>query len=146
MNQFERAAVMKAEKAVSRERKSLTVKFSCLFNAKSLTVSQKLNRGFSREFGKVHTNNLAVRNLRCKVTIKGFSIGEDLGGKTSTKLNDVRREFEKATGLHISAFDARYEQVDASQNEMPNWTFDFTFYEVDPADVFSGTVGWELYR
>lgn len=131
---------------VSKQRKALTVNFLCLFNAKPFSISQRLIKSFSREFQKVHQKDMTVRNLRCNVLIKGFSIGEDLGGKTSEKLVEIRKEFEKRTGLHISALDARYEQVNVSENEMPNWTFEFTFYDVDPTDPITGTGTWELYR
>ena len=136
----------KLDQAVCKKRKSLSVSFGCLFSAKSLTISEKLNRGFSREFLKIRNPELIVRNLQCKVLIKGFSIGEDLGGKTSSKLHDIQRDFEKHTGLHLTGIDARYEQVNEAKNEMPSWSFDFTFYEVDPSDPFTGTAGWEFYK
>lgn len=125
----------KINKVVCDKRKDVTVSFGCLFNAKSLTVSEKLVRGFSGQFKKVHEKDKVVRNLRCKVLIKGYSIGEDLGGKTSARLVDIRKEFERRTGLHLSGLDVMYQQVDNSKKESPSWSFSFTFYEVDPTEL-----------
>lgn len=124
----------KIDNAVCKKRKNLSVSFGCLFSAKPLTVSEKLVRGFSGEFKKVHEKDKAVRNLQCKVLIKGYSIGEDLGGKTSARLVDIRKDFERRTGLHLSGLDVMYQQVDNSKKESPSWSFSFTFYEVDPTE------------
>lgn len=125
---------IKLDQAVCKKRKSLSVSFGCLFSAKPLTVSEKLVRGFSGEFKKVHEKDKVVRNLQCKVLIKGYSIGEDLGGKTSARLVDIRKDFERRTGLHLSGLDVMYQQVDNSKKESPSWSFSFTFYEVDPTE------------
>lgn len=135
----------KINKVVCDKRKHVTVSFNALFGAKPLTIVEALLKTFSREFEKVHENSKVVRNLQCKLIIKGFSIGEDLGGKTSAKLVEIRSEFEKRTGLQISGFDAMYQQVDKTQKEAPNWSFHFTFYDVDPTDLFTGTPAWEHY-
>lgn len=124
----------KLDQAVCKKRKSLSVSFGCLFSAKPLSVSEKLVRGFSGEFKKAHEKDKKVRNLQCKVLIKGYSIGEDLGGKTSARLVDIRKDFERRTGLHISGLDVMYQQVDNSKKESPSWSFSFTFYEVDPTE------------
>ena len=136
----------KINNAVCKGQKHITVNFQALFGAKPLTIVEALLKTFSREFEKVHDKSKVVRNLQCKVTIKGFTIGEDLGGKTSQKLIEIRKEFEKRTGLHLSGFDSLYQQVDKSKQELPNWTFSFTFYDVDPLDTFTGTAAWDLYR
>ena len=124
----------KINQVVCKNLKHITVKFSALFGTDALTLAEKLLKGFSGEFQKVHENDKAVRNLQCKVLIKGFSIGEDLGGKTSARLVDIRKDFERRTGLHISGLDVMYQQVDNSKKESPSWSFSFTFYEVDPTE------------
>lgn len=136
----------KINNIVCKNQKHIKVKFSALFGADALTISEKLIRGFSREFKKVHESEKVVRNLQCKVLIKGFSIGEDMGGKTRAKLVEIRKQFENKTGLHLSGLDAMYEQVDQSANELPNWTFDFSLYDVDPTDQFTGSGAWNFYR
>lgn len=135
----------KIDKVVCKNQKHIVVNFQALFGAKPLTIVEALLKTFSREFEKVHENDKVVRNLHCKILIKGFSIGEDLGGKTSQKLVEVRNEFEKRTGLKLSGFDAMYQQVDKTKKEAPNWSFHFTFYDVDPTDLFTGTPAWEHY-
>ena len=124
----------KINQVVCKNQKHIVVSFQALFGAKALTIVEALLKTFSREFEKVHEKDKVVRNLRCKILIKGFSIGEDLGGKTSQKLFDIRNEFEKRTGLKLSGFDAMYQQVDNSKKESPSWSFSFTFYEVDPTE------------
>lgn len=124
----------KIDKVVCKNQKHIVVNFQALFGAKPLTIVEALLKTFSREFEKVHENDKVVRNLHCKILIKGFSIGEDLGGKTSQKLVEVRNEFEKRTGLKLSGLDVMYQQVDNSKKESPSWSFSFTFYEVDPTE------------
>ena len=124
----------KINQVVCKNQKHIVVSFQALFGAKALTIVEALLKTFSREFEKVHEKDKVVRNLRCKILIKGFSIGEDLGGKTSQKLFDIRNELEKRTGLKLSGFDAMYQQVDNSKKESPSWSFSFTFYEVDPTE------------
>lgn len=136
----------KIDKVVCKDQKHIVVNFQALFGAKPLTIVEALLKTFSREFEKVHEKSKVVRNLQCKVLIKGFSIGEDLGGKTSQKLVEVRNEFEKRTGLKLSGFDSMYKQVDKSKKELPNWTFSFRFYDVDPDDAFTGSSAWNLYK
>lgn len=136
----------KIDKAVCKSQKHIVVNFQALFGAKPLTIVEALLKTFSREFEKVHENSKVVRNLQCKVLIKGFSIGEDLGGKTSVRLVEIRKEFERRTGLHLSGFDVMYKQVEKTTNELPNWTFHFSFYDVDSTDPMTGTAAWELYR
>ena len=136
----------KINNAVCKNQKHITVTFQALFGAKPLTLVETLLKTFSREFEKVHDKSKVVRNLQCKVIIKGFTIGEDLGGKTGQKLVEIRKEFEKKTGLKITGFDSIYKQVDKTKKELPNWTFSFSFYDVDPLDTFTGTAAWDLYR
>ena len=136
----------KINKAVCKNQKHITVTFPALFCADALTISEKLVRGFSGEFKKVHESEKEARNIQCKILIKGFSIGEDMGGKTSAKLVEIRKQVEKKTGLHLSGFDAMYQQVDKENNELPNWSFHFSFYDVDPTDTFTGTSSWNFYR
>lgn len=124
----------KINKVVCDKRKDVTVSFNALFGAKPLTIVEALLKTFSREFEKVHEKDKVVRNLQCKVLIKGYSIGEDLGGKTSARLVDIRKDFERRTGLHLSGLDVMYQQVDNSKKESPSWSFSFTFYEVDPTE------------
>lgn len=136
----------KINQVVCKNLKHITVKFSALFGTDALTLAEKLLKGFSGEFQTVHENDKAVRNLQCKILIKGFSIGEDMGGKTGAKLVEIRKQFEHKTGLHLSGMDATYQQVDKTNNELPNWAFHFSFYDVDPADLFTGTPVWDSYR
>lgn len=136
----------KINKAVCKGQKHIVVSFQALFGAKPLTIVETLLKTFSREFEKVHEKSKVIRNLQCKVIIKDFSIGEDLGGKTSARLLEIRKEFERRTGLHLSGFDVLYKQVDKTQKELPNWEFRFNFYDADPTDPITGTAVWELYR
>ncbi len=124
----------KINQVVCKNQKHIVVSFQALFGAKALTIVEALLKTFSREFEKVHEKDKKVRNLQCKVLIKGYSIGEDLGGKTSARLVDIRKDFERRTGLHISGLDVMYQQVDNSKKESPSWSFSFTFYEVDPTE------------
>lgn len=124
----------KINNIVCKNQKHVTVSFNAFFGAKPLTIVEALLRTFSREFEKVHEKDKVVRNLQCKVLIKGYSIGEDLGGKTSARLVDIRKDFERRTGLHLSGLDVMYQQVDNSKKESPSWSFSFTFYEVDPTE------------
>ena len=136
----------KIENAVSKEKKQLSVSFNALVNANALDISEKLVRGFFECFEHVHESGQKVRALKLKVLIKGFAIGENLGGKMSEKLYTIRDTFEKKTGLTLQGFDVMYQQVDSKKNELPNWTFNFSFYDVDPTDPITGTAAWELYR
>lgn len=124
----------KINQVVCKNQKHIVASFQALFGAKPLTIVEALLKAFSREFERVHEKSKVVRNLQCKVLIKGFSIGEDLGGKTSARLVDIRKDFERRTGLHISGLDVMYQQVDNSKKESPSWSFSFTFYEVDPTE------------
>ncbi len=132
----------KINNVVCKDQKHIVVNFQALFGAKPLTIVEALLKTFSREFEKVHENDKVVRNLHCKILIKGFSINEDMGGKTGAKLVEIRKQFEHKTGLHLSGMDAMYQQVDKTNNELPNWAFKFSFYDVDPVDEFSGSGAW----
>ena len=137
---------IKINNAVCKDQKHITVTFRALVSAKPFAVVETLLKTFSREFRKQHEKDKDVRALTCNVLIKGFDTGIDMGGKTSEKMRLVREEFEKKTGLSITGYSYTYEKVNPQTNELPNWTFHFSFYDTDPKDPFTGGKAWNLYR
>lgn len=136
----------KIDNAVCKNQKHITVTFNALVSAKPCSVIEALLKTFSREFEKVHEKDKQVRALNCNILVKGFDTEIDMGGKTSEKMRLIREDFEKKTGLIISGYSYTYEKVNPQTNELPNWTFHFSFYDAEPEDPFTGGKAWNLYR